>query len=158
MNLQMEILIVLSAFGLVSFIACAWGLRNLFRLKALAESNNELIFHLEKALSEHETELAASRRLIDRQTRRIDRLENQTSRAAETAAAVAASAGSVPVGKFSGDKPHFSETARMSRVEQKHKILRLAEHGQNPRTIAETLGLMPGEVELIVKLNRPQFA
>lgn len=39
-------------------------------------------------------------------------------------------------------------------TERRHRVLRLASSGQNPETIAATLGMLAGEVELILNLNR----
>lgn len=47
---------------------------------------------------------------------------------------------------------------RSSIVERRHRILSLAARGQNAETIASTLGMMPGEVELIINLNRPALS
>lgn len=44
---------------------------------------------------------------------------------------------------------------KSSIVERRHRILSLAARGQSSETIAATLGMMPGEVELIINLNRP---
>jgi hypothetical protein len=38
-------------------------------------------------------------------------------------------------------------------TERRHRVLALYAKGQSPETIASTLGMMPGEVELMVKLN-----
>jgi len=43
-------------------------------------------------------------------------------------------------------------------VERRHRILSLAARGQSSETIASTLGMMPGEVELIINLNRPALS
>lgn len=43
-------------------------------------------------------------------------------------------------------------------VERRRRILSLAAHGQNAEMIAATLGMMPGEVELIINLNRPALS
>lgn len=42
--------------------------------------------------------------------------------------------------------------------ERRRRVLSLASRGQNTETIAETLGMLPGEVELIISLNRANFA
>lgn len=39
-------------------------------------------------------------------------------------------------------------------TERRHRVLRLASNGQNAETIAATLGMLAGEVELILNLNR----
>lgn len=40
-------------------------------------------------------------------------------------------------------------------VERRNRILALAARGQSPESIASVLGMMPGEVQLIINLNRP---
>ena len=39
-------------------------------------------------------------------------------------------------------------------TERRHRVLALYAKGNSPETIASTLGMMPGEVELMVKLNQ----
>jgi hypothetical protein len=39
-------------------------------------------------------------------------------------------------------------------TERRHHVLKLASRGQSAEGIAATLGMMPGEVELIINLNR----
>lgn len=40
-------------------------------------------------------------------------------------------------------------------TERRHRVLTLAARGQSTEEIASTLGMMPGEVQLIVSLSRP---
>ncbi len=42
-------------------------------------------------------------------------------------------------------------------TERRHRILTLASRGQTIETIASTLGMMPGEVQLVMNLNRRQM-
>ena len=43
-------------------------------------------------------------------------------------------------------------------TERRHRVLALASRGQSAETIASTLGMMAGEVELIVKFNQANVA
>ena len=42
---------------------------------------------------------------------------------------------------------------KSSLLDQRNRVIRLAETGQDSSTIAATLGMVPGEVDLIVRLN-----
>lgn len=48
-------------------------------------------------------------------------------------------------------------SAKSNITERRHRVLSLANIGQNAETIAETLGMLPGEVELIINLSRGNF-
>lgn len=48
--------------------------------------------------------------------------------------------------------------AKANITERRHRVLALAKNGQNTEMIAETLGIFPGEVDLIINLNRANFA
>jgi DNA-binding NarL/FixJ family response regulator len=43
-------------------------------------------------------------------------------------------------------------------TERRHRVLALASRGQSAEMIASTLGMMAGEVELIVKFNQANVA
>lgn len=47
-----------------------------------------------------------------------------------------------------------STTARPSITERRYRVLSLARRGQDPKTIASTLGIPHGEVELMINLGR----
>jgi ATP/maltotriose-dependent transcriptional regulator MalT len=47
-----------------------------------------------------------------------------------------------------------SEILKAPITERRHRVLALYAKGNSPETIASTLGMMPGEVELMVKLNQ----
>jgi DNA-binding NarL/FixJ family response regulator len=49
--------------------------------------------------------------------------------------------------------PEQSEPAKMTMTERRHRVAKLAARGQSVETIAATLGMLPGEVELIVNLS-----
>ena len=47
-----------------------------------------------------------------------------------------------------------NNSQKLSITEKRHRVLKLANFGQSTEKIAATLGMMPGEVELIINLNR----
>lgn len=48
--------------------------------------------------------------------------------------------------------------AKWSMTERRHRVLRLSAQGQSASAIAFTLGMMPGEVDLIINLNRANYS
>ena len=56
------------------------------------------------------------------------------------------------------DKIEPIKSIKSNITERRHRVLALASRGQSPETIASTLGMMAGEVELIVKFNQANAA
>jgi len=50
------------------------------------------------------------------------------------------------------------QPVKWNMTERRHHVLKLASRGQSPENIASTLGMMCGEVELIINLNRANFS
>lgn len=50
-----------------------------------------------------------------------------------------------------------AKPVKWNMTERRHRVLTLSSRGQAPDKIAATLGMMPGEVELIINLNQPNF-
>ncbi len=142
MNIQIEILAALSVFGLLSFIVSVFSYLSMQKLKTLAKYNNKQIIFLEDSLFECEKELEKNRIRVENQSRFLSSLENSAPKPKE-------------LKEETFDAATQRESSEINLTEQKHKVLSLAQNGQDSRSIAEKLGMMPGEVELIVNLNRP---
>lgn len=56
------------------------------------------------------------------------------------------------------DQAESATSSKANITERRHRVLALASRGQSPETIALTLGMMPGEVELIIKFNQVSIA
>jgi hypothetical protein len=50
------------------------------------------------------------------------------------------------------------ETPKLNMTERRHRVIALASRGQHTDAIATTLGMLPGEVELILSLNKAMAA
>jgi DNA-binding NarL/FixJ family response regulator len=50
------------------------------------------------------------------------------------------------------------QPVKWNMTERRHHVLKLASRGQSYDSIAATLGMMPGEVELIINLNRASYS
>jgi DNA-binding NarL/FixJ family response regulator len=59
-----------------------------------------------------------------------------------------------PKKESSATENFFAALAKPTMTERRHRVLTLAKRGQDAESIAATLGMLPGEVELIVNLNR----
>jgi hypothetical protein len=51
-----------------------------------------------------------------------------------------------------------TQPLKWNMTERRHHVLKLASRGQSYDSIAATLGMMPGEVELIINLNRASLS
>jgi C4-dicarboxylate-specific signal transduction histidine kinase len=47
-----------------------------------------------------------------------------------------------------------TEAPKLNITERRHQVVTLASRGQDPQTIASTIGMLPGEVELILSLDQ----
>ena len=52
------------------------------------------------------------------------------------------------------DDSIITETPKLSMTERRHRVINLANRGKNAESIAASLGLFRGEVELILSLDR----
>lgn len=142
MNLQFGILagaIVFGVLGLVfSMISFAGNRRN-----------NQLIDALTAQLEEIEDDLNKSNELLEDskiratdQARRIAWLEARIRKPEKVKKDILSQEVLTP-------KP-----VEMNMTERRHRVLTLASRGQNAETISSTLGMLKGEVELIMSLGR----
>lgn len=56
------------------------------------------------------------------------------------------------------DDSILTETPKLSMTERRHRVITLANRGKNPESIAASLGLFKGEVELILSLHQAAAA
>ncbi len=52
------------------------------------------------------------------------------------------------------DESTLTEPPKLNITERRHRVMALASRGQSAESIASALGMLPGEVELIVSLNQ----
>lgn len=140
MNIETQLFIGATTFGVASLILSLitfWRNRN---QQFTVELGVEQIELLEDTLAETRQMLEESRKTVTDHSRRIAWLDAKVrqSRAVSKASRKTAS----------------PEEPRKSNIgEQRTRVLKLAVLGQDARTIAATLGMMPGEVELILNLS-----
>lgn len=149
MNIEMQILIGAFSFGAVSFIAACICFFKQRKQQELIEFTHTQIVELENHLAETKTVIEAAERRAADQSRRIAWLETRV-RSPKLAK------------KDILDEPFIttetSDPAKANITERRHRVLALSKSGQNAETIAATLGMPNGEVELIINLNRASLA
>ena len=80
-------------------------------------------------------------------SRRVAWLESRTPRPSKHPS------GSIQRSRGDDAAQTFQLAARTGITERRHRVMRLAKRGEDVPTIAGTLGMPPGEVELIINLN-----
>lgn len=148
MNFEMEVLAALFTGAGGFAAACLCFLKQ--------RQNRQQIMILNKELEEIKIALAANK----------ETLETAARRAADQSRRVAWLETRIRQPKLA-KKDVLEETTlsepvempkRLNITERRHRVLSLAGSGQTAETIAATLGMLPGEVELIIGLNRANFA
>ncbi|HQU86053.1 MAG TPA: hypothetical protein PKY59_23200 [Pyrinomonadaceae bacterium] len=147
MNLELQISAASTIVALVSFAFAFVCLKKLRNHRELLEFNAKQTEELEKSLSNSKDLLEESRQKVNDQARRVAWLESRV-RQPKTAKKDVVEEQEVQIIE---EKPVVNKS---NITERRHRVLTLASRGQSPETIASTLGMMPGEVELIINLNR----
>lgn len=145
----MNILIISALLG-VSMVGTAILAIMFHRSK---RRHRELLEFLGKRVDDLEQDLSQSRELLDTgsqkfadQARRIAWLESRIRKPRLLAE------------EASREEATVDANAKWNVTEKRHKVLNLASRGHGPDSIAATLGMMRGEVELIINLSRASAA
>jgi hypothetical protein len=130
--------IILGVLGLT----LSWVCRRTFRqhrelLDFLASQTDEL----QENLAQSKEKLAALAKSVSDQSRRIAWLETRVRQPKVLKEAAVA-------------ETPLTGTLKSNMNERRARVLTLAARGQDAKKIASALGMMPGEVELIINLNR----
>jgi len=147
MNLELQISAVSALVALVSFAFAFFCWKKLNSHRELLEFNAKQTEELEKSLANSKELLEMSRQKANDQARRVAWLETRI-RQPKLAKKEATEEQEVEIIE---EKPVVNKA---NITERRHRVLTLASRGQSHETIASTLGMMPGEVELIINLNR----
>ncbi len=145
MTFELGIAITATLCGVFGIMA-AWYSRAGYRnCRELLEFTGSQIEELETSLAAMQAERETSERKQKDQARRVAWLEARVRQPK-----------AVKRETFEEIMPAVAPqiTAKSSLTERRHRILSLASRGQSAETIAQTLGMMPGEVELMMNLNR----
>ncbi len=143
-----ETLISVAALGVASLalLVAVLGRRRQRGERELIEFLGKQHEDLETALGECRSGFDADRLTLEDHARKIAWLEAKARRpqfAAEAALEKTLTAAAAA-----------AEPEKLNIGERRHRVLRLAAQGEDPSAIAARLGMMNGEVELIIKLNK----
>lgn len=140
MNTAIYISIAATLFGAASLIATFFKSKSAQERLSLIEINSDQADALEKKFYKQQLLIEETNEIVAQQARLIAALESK-------------------VFGISNNHETKSETVRscpplkVEMAENCRRILKLAKRGHDAETIASTLGMLPGEVELIVNLN-----
>lgn len=143
----MEMIISMTAAGLgMSAIGMAWkAYRKSLECRNLLEFAEKQIQDLDDEVSKNRETVGSALNRLNENSRRVAWVEAKVRKPqVNSEEVIDDTILSAPV-----------VAPKSSIVERRHRILSLAARGQSSETIASTLGMMPGEVELIINLNRP---
>lgn len=146
MNLELQISAASTIVALVSFAFAFVCLKKLRNHRELLEFNAKQTEELEKSLENNKELLEQSRQKMNDQARRVAWLESRIRQPKSAKKDVIEEEAKIIEEIPVANKSNITE--------RRHRVLTLASRGQSPETIASTLGMMPGEVELIINLNR----
>lgn len=143
----MEMIISMTAAGLgMSAIGMAWkAYRKSLECRNLLEYTEKQIQDLDDEVSKNRETVGSALNRLNENSRRVAWVEAKVRKPqVNSEEVIDDTILSAPV-----------VAPKSSIVERRHRILSLAARGQSSDAIAATLGMMPGEVELIINLNRP---
>ena len=141
MSIEIGIISVLSIFGLAGIVLSFRRRSRVSELRDLLEFSQKQIDELHEAVSKaRDSSEAAQVRAAD-QARRVAWLESKMRKPKNPSPEVL-------------DDSIITETPKLSMTERRHRVINLANRGKNAESIAASLGLFRGEVELILSLDR----
>lgn len=138
------LILAVSAIAVASLVVSSISLSRYRNCRVVLEVYGEQTEELEKIIENQKQQIEKINNINLEATRRIAWLE-QKIRQPKTQAEVKAEEKVI--------EPIIS-TVKPTITERRHRVITLAERGQNAETIASTLGMLAGEVELILNLNR----
>ncbi len=148
MNIEIGILTTTILTGAGTFAALGICFYRQRKNRELIEFTYKQMEALENSLAENKETLNAAAQRVADNARRVAWLESRLRQPKLTKIDVLEEPVLI-------DK---AETPKSSIIERRRRVLALASHGQNTEAIASTLEMLPGEVELIINLNRANFA
>jgi flagellar biosynthesis/type III secretory pathway chaperone len=141
MNIETNISIFAFVFGAASLFLSFLMFKKIRNQRDLLEFVGKQVEDLETVISKNKESLETNAQRINEQSRRIAWLESR-----------------IRQPKIAGeeiiDDTPVSQPQKLNMTERRHRVITLAARGQSAETIAATLGMLTGEVELIINLNQ----
>jgi hypothetical protein len=140
MNLETGITFAAIFFGVLSFCFCLVCYKKQRNHRNLLEFAEKQIEDLQEKLAKNKEALETNSQRVAEHSRRIAWLETRVRQPKSPSEEVI--------------DETATESPKLNITERRHRVITLASRGQNAETIAATLGMLPGEVELIINLNQ----
>jgi hypothetical protein len=144
---EMILAISASAFSLFGMLAAVFAFRQYRVCRGLLEFTGQQIAELDNSANGLNDTIESYKSRTADQSRRIAWLESRIRQPKLLREEVISERELAP-----------AEPMKWNMTERRHHVLKLAARGQSADTIAVTLGMLPGEVELIINLNRANYA
>lgn len=145
MNLETKNLMALAGVVILSLLFSLISFRK-------HRKSRELVEFIEKQVEDLQETLARNKELFDtnalrmaEQTRRLTWLEVRVRQPKLVSDEIV-------------DDTMATEVPKLNITERRHRVIKLASRGQNVEMIATALGMLPGEVDLILNLNKAAAA
>ncbi|CAN5416629.1 hypothetical protein BH10ACI2_BH10ACI2_03530 [soil metagenome] len=145
MNLETQILMASAGITFLSLVFSLVSFRRHRKSRELMEFVGKQIEDLENMLSRNKEALEANAQRMNEQARRVTWLETRIRQPKLAADEILAD-----------DLIH--ESPKLNITERRHRVIKLASRGHDVETIATALGMLPGEVDLILSLNKAAAA
>jgi hypothetical protein len=144
MNIEIGSAIAALSVSLIAFAFAALSYRKNKNNRELLEFAGGQIDELSESLAKSKETLEANTQRVMDQSRRIAWLETRIRKPRSASSDVI---------DDEAVATNPSEPKKLNITERRHRVIALASRGQRPEAIAATLGMLTGEVELIVNLN-----
>jgi DNA-binding NarL/FixJ family response regulator len=141
MNLETQISIAAIFFGVLSFIFAAFTYKKMRNQRELLEFVGKQSEDMEELLVKNKELLDTNAQRVAEQSRRIAWLETRVRQPKQASEEII-------------EEHASNEPPKLNITERRHRVISLSSRGRNVEMIASTLGMLPGEVELIINLNQ----
>jgi len=145
MNLETGLLVSAISVGALSLISTILCFKKQKTLRGLLDFAEQQIVELQETAAKNREQLEKNTQRIGEQSRRIAWLDARVRQPRQLSDEVI-------------DDTVQTEAPKLNMTERRHRIIALASRGQHTDAIASTLGMLPGEVDLILNLNRAMAA
>lgn len=140
MNLETQISFAAIFFGILSLVFATIVYKKMSKQRELLEFIGKQVEDLEETLAKSKELFETNTQRLVEQSRRVAWLETRIRQPKQPVEVII-------------DDTTAKESPKLNMTERRHRVITLSSRGQNAETIASTLGMLPGEVELIINLN-----
>lgn len=145
MNLETKILTVSAGVVVLSLIFSLISFRKHRKSRERVEFIEKQVEDLQETLARNKEAFDTNAQRMAEQARRLTWLETRIRQPKLVSDEIV-------------DDTMATEVPKLNITERRHRVIKLAARGQNVEMIATALGMLPGEVDLILNLNKAAAA